>query len=162
MSTDTPQTPKPHVHETDHAGRQICTTSGDAPSAVREQQRGEGDYGQHSSYIVLCESERQKGFTRPYRDQYRHVGANICGKNVGHDGDTVCHMSMGHDGDDCGFAKGPRPPMGCGAVTTMGRALSETYARDPSFYSHTFCAACKKHYPVGDFVWEKDGMRVGS
>jgi len=26
----------------------------------------------------------------------------------------------------------------CGGVTTMGLALAETYARDPSFYSGTF------------------------
>lgn len=28
----------------------------------------------------------------------------------------------------------------CGAVTRMGIALSETYARDPAFYGATYCA----------------------
>ena len=44
----------------------------------------------------------------------------------------------------------------CGAVTTMGQALAETYARDPSFYSGTFCCGCRMHVPVGpdgDIVW---------
>ena len=44
----------------------------------------------------------------------------------------------------------------CGTVTTMGQALAETYARDPSFYSGTFCANCRSHFPVGEdgeFVW---------
>lgn len=50
----------------------------------------------------------------------------------------------------------------CGAVTSMGRALSETYARDPSFYSATFCVNCNQHRPVGEFVWTADGQRVGS
>jgi hypothetical protein len=49
----------------------------------------------------------------------------------------------------------------CGKITTMGRALSETYARDPGFYSGTFCVTCRGHFPVGDageFVWyEMDG-----
>lgn len=49
----------------------------------------------------------------------------------------------------------------CGHITTMGRELSETYARDPYFYSGTFCATCRKHFPVGEdgeFVWyEMDG-----
>lgn len=50
----------------------------------------------------------------------------------------------------------------CGGVTTMGRSLSETYARDPKFYSHTFCVNCNAHYPVDQFVWTADGQQVGS
>lgn len=50
----------------------------------------------------------------------------------------------------------------CGTVTTMGRALSETYARDPSFYSHTFCVGCNRHLPVAEFVWTADGVQVGA
>lgn len=50
----------------------------------------------------------------------------------------------------------------CGTVTTMGRALSETYARDPKFYSHTFCVHCNRHPPVDEFVWTADGQTVGS
>lgn len=83
--------------------------------------------GQQKHYVVLSESERSKGFTRPYRDAYRHIK--------------------------------------CGAVTTMGHALSETYARDPHFYSGTFCCACGTHFPVGEdgeFVWTSDGLKVGT
>ncbi len=36
----------------------------------------------------------------------------------------------------------------CGTVTTMGLALCETYARDPSFYGGTFCCHCGKHFPL--------------
>lgn len=50
----------------------------------------------------------------------------------------------------------------CGTVTTMGRALSETYARLPSFYGATFCVACNRHLPVAEFVWTADGLQVGS
>ena len=50
----------------------------------------------------------------------------------------------------------------CGSVTTMGRALSETYARQPSFYGATFCVTCNKHLPVAEFVWTLDGQQVGS
>jgi hypothetical protein len=52
----------------------------------------------------------------------------------------------------------------CGAATTMGQALAETYARDPDFYSGTFCVGCGKHFPVGtdgEFVWD-DGSKVGT
>lgn len=53
----------------------------------------------------------------------------------------------------------------CGVVTTMGQALAETYARDPSFYSGTFCAGCGSHFPVGEdgqFVWDGTSQKVGT
>ncbi len=50
----------------------------------------------------------------------------------------------------------------CGSVTTMGRSLSETYARDPTFYTATFCVRCQMHRPLSEFVWTADGQPVGS
>lgn len=52
----------------------------------------------------------------------------------------------------------------CGVATTMGQTIAETYARDPSFYSGTFCVGCGGHFPVGEygeFVWD-DGSKVGT
>jgi hypothetical protein len=51
---------------------------------------------------------------------------------------------------------------GCGAVTTMGLELCETYARDPKFYGSTYCTTCGKHLRVEEFVWVEDGAVVGS
>ena len=50
----------------------------------------------------------------------------------------------------------------CGAVTTMGLALAETYARDPQFYSGTFCAVCRTHFPLDQFVWSGTSEVLGS
>lgn len=53
----------------------------------------------------------------------------------------------------------------CGTSTTMGLALAETYARDPKFYSGTFCAHCKAHFPVdvaGGFHWVGTDEKVGT
>ena len=53
----------------------------------------------------------------------------------------------------------------CGTVTTMGVALAETYARDPKFYSGTFCCGCRAHFPVGqtgEFVWDGTDEKVGT
>jgi len=53
----------------------------------------------------------------------------------------------------------------CGSVTTMGQALAETYARDPAFYSGTFCVACRNHFPVGaagEFTWDGTTEKVGT
>jgi hypothetical protein len=54
----------------------------------------------------------------------------------------------------------------CGSTTTMSQSIAETYARDPGFYSGTFCYGCGAHFPIetygqiGEFVWE-DGTKVG-
>ncbi len=53
----------------------------------------------------------------------------------------------------------------CGATTTMSIGLAETYARDPKFYSGTFCCGCGAHFPVGaegEFVWDGTDERVGT
>lgn len=57
----------------------------------------------------------------------------------------------------------------CGKITTMSRALAETYARDPGFYSGTFCTTCGGHFPVGEdgeFTWYEmdgsEGPKVGT
>ena len=53
----------------------------------------------------------------------------------------------------------------CGGVTTMGISLAETYARDPFFYSGTYCAICGTHFPTGEdgqFVWDGTEQKVGT
>lgn len=57
----------------------------------------------------------------------------------------------------------------CGKITTMSRDLAETYARDPDFYSGTFCTTCRAHFPVGEdgeFTWYemdgREGPKVGT
>jgi hypothetical protein len=136
-----------HEHETDRDGRLICTTSGEAPSKVRSEQVEET--GQHKSYVVLCEEERRKGFVRPYRDAYKHVGLLETLITDGRERSDQVHEFTHRVG-------------GCGTITTMGRSLSETYARDPKFYSHTFCVNCNRHLPVAEFTWVSDGAEVGS
>lgn len=118
----------------------MCTTSGRPVDVVRAEQTE--SEGQHKDYIVLCPDERAKGFVRPYRDKYIHVGVG------------------GSEIDPENPARHGRKGNGCGVLTRMGRALSETYARDPKFYSHTFCCGCNTHLPVHEFVWE-DGTVVG-
>lgn len=54
----------------------------------------------------------------------------------------------------------------CGAVTTMNRAIAETYARNPRFYGATYCVRCSAHLPVGEhgeFTWDDgSGTKVGT
>lgn len=54
---------------------------------------------------------------------------------------------------------------GCGVVTLMGVALSETYARDPQFYGATYCVGCRMHKAVGEngeFLWDHTDVKVGT
>ena len=50
----------------------------------------------------------------------------------------------------------------CNSTTSMGIALAETYARDPKFYSGTFCVRCGTHFPLDQFVWEGADEQVGT
>ncbi|HZQ01399.1 MAG TPA: hypothetical protein VFB13_17775 [Reyranella sp.] len=53
----------------------------------------------------------------------------------------------------------------CGVATTMSHTIAETYARDPKFYSGTFCCGCRAHFPVGsdgEFVWDGTQEKVGT
>lgn len=95
--------------------------------------------GQQKGYVVLSPEERAKGFVKPVRRSYTHVGAPPAPANL-RDLTEVEELA--------------RAGKRCGAVTTMSTALAETYARDPHFYSGTFCVACGKHYPLNEFTWE--------
>jgi hypothetical protein len=53
----------------------------------------------------------------------------------------------------------------CGTVTKMAQSIAETYARDPGFYSGTFCVACRGHFKVGaegEFHWKDSEEKVGT
>jgi len=130
--------------------------------------------GQQQGYMVLSEKERSKGFVRPYRASYTHVGArppanlrdltpeekeryaafNYVKFEEYPPGDTPVTGKY--------WTADQLANMGCGKTTMMGRIIAETYARKPSFYGSTFCIWCKKHLPVEEFVWEGTDERVGS
>ncbi|MFZ1007671.1 MAG: hypothetical protein WAN65_12590 [Candidatus Sulfotelmatobacter sp.] len=57
--------------------------------------------------------------------------------------------------------------LACGCQTSMSQSIAETYARDPEFYSGTFCCHCGKHFDLvidgkPQFTWIDDGSAVGS
>ena len=133
--------------------------------------------GQQKGYVVLSPEERSKGFVRPVRQSYIHVGP-LGPKYPLRDLDPATEKHF----EASGYVKFEQYPgeahvtngrlwmqsqldavgKGCGTRTTMGLALAETYARDPKFYGGTFCCGCGKHLPVDEFIWD-DGSeeRVG-
>lgn len=48
------------------------TTDGRPPDEVRDEQDREGNV-LHTSYVILTEQERAKGYVRPVRRTYRHT-----------------------------------------------------------------------------------------
>lgn len=89
-------------------------------------------------------------------------------KQVRPDGQQEAYLVLSDEERAKGFVRPVRTSYiheKCGAVTTMGLALSETYAREPSFYGATYCVACGAHFPVGkdgEFLWDKTNEKVGS
>lgn len=135
--------------------------------------------GQQRDYVVLSAEERARGFVRPVRDSYVHLGLpgpkyplrpTIAGER-GSDPEAEWYEAYPASelpavGRFWTQAELDRVGRGCGAVTKMGRAIAETYARDPHFYGATFCVGCRTHLPVGrdgEFVWDDgSGQRVGT
>ena len=150
---------------------------------LKEGQKNE--VGQHEIYLVLSEEERSKGFVRPVRDTYIHVGKNVHGLEIHRllneeeqkkypDKKYVAVLTVMKK-EDGSFLGGKYVTQeefdawqsgkkigGCGTETRMGNALSETYARNPKFYGATFCCECNKHLPVEEFVWKGTNETVGS
>lgn len=137
--------------------------------------------GQHADHWVLSEKQRAKGFVRPVRSKYRHVGpsgpAHPTRPLTAEEAERYerfGYVSFEPYPESEGPATGRFWTQeqldrvqngGCGGVTTMGKALAETIARDPSFYGSTFCAHCHDYFPIGEtgeFVWEDDGSRMGT
>ena len=97
--------------------------------------------GMQKGYIVLTDEERRKGFVRPVRREYVHAGR-------GATFNSGVLLVVGENG--------------CGALTKMALPIAETYARDPKFYSGTFCVGCRTHLPLEEFVWAGTNEVVGS
>ena len=157
------------------------TTDPNDPRLGRGVDRSPVD--QHETYLVLSEEDRARGFVRPVRRSYVHVG--VAGPRhvlrdltdeerarYGMHGYTKFEEYPRVDGDFTGVvgrywtqAELDSVGKGCGTVTTMGLALAETYARQPDFYGATYCCGCRMHLRVGaggEFVWAGTEDRVGT
>jgi len=81
---------------------------------------------------TLSRIERLKGYIRPYRRAYRHIGEAKAGEGV------------------------------CWGITTMVPTIAEVFAKNPKFYGSAFCVKCGRHRSVSEFVWEEDREVLGS
>ncbi len=151
------------------------TTTDGRPPALGLEHAGApqpiGPNGQHGAYYVLKPEERAKGFVRPFRDAYVHAGTR-----PQHPLRDLTPEEQERF-EQFGYVKFEKYPgdetvtgrfwtaqqlgaYGCGATTTMGREIAETYSRDPNYYSSTFCSKCRAHFPVAEFHWEINALQT--
>ena len=129
---------------------------------------------QAQAYLVLSSEECAKGFVRPLRDSYVHVGkkSKYPLRDLTEE-EKVRYAQWGYVKFEAypeseSFVTGrfwtqkDLDNLGCGVLTKMGSALAETYARNPAFYGATYCVGCRMHRPVEEFVWDGTSERVGS
>ena len=143
------------------------------PRIRRDGKPDEKPVAQNDVYLVLSEAERAKGFVRPVRTSYRHVGirprfelrelTDVEKANYADEGYAYYEKYPDSERPAVGrYWTVKDLATGCNTVTTMGLALSETYAREPHFYGFTYCVHCSKHLPVQEFRWTADDQVVGS
>lgn len=92
-------------------------------------------------------------------------------QRIGSDGQQASHVVLSKDERSRGFIRPVRrsyvhTDSKCGALTTMGQAIAETYATDPAFYGKTYCVGCRVYLPAGkdgEFTWDDgSGEKVGT
>lgn len=140
-------------------------------------ERDEKPVPQNEVYLVLSDEERAKGFVRPLRLSYVHVGKpkpKYPLRDLSEE-EKAEHSRYGYVAHEA-YPESEFPltgkywtqaeldsiHKGCGTLTTMARPIAETYARNPQFYGATYCMGCQKHLPVSEFVWDGTEERVGS
>lgn len=173
-------------HREQYEAGRIATSSGGAPKAMSSPAPDPDVItsgpaaGQHKDYWVLSAAERAKGFVRPVRLTYRHVGLPKPRFELRDltEQELEWYAGVGYVKYEP-YPESDRPALGrfwtqddlnrvdrgCGFVTRMSRPIAETYAREPHFYGSTFCVGCGVHLPVGEngeFVWEHSDERVGT
>ena len=159
-----------------------CTTDGKPPvnpldaSVPTNEKRPDGQFKAH---WVLCAEERAKGFVRPIREKYVHVGIpapkfptrDLTAEEAERYAKTgyVKFEPYPEGGSTTGRFWTQKEldsiDKGCGVVTRMPYACAETYAREPGYYGSTFCCGCGAYLKVGErgeFVWDGTSERVGT
>lgn len=86
-------------------------------------------------------------------------------------GQQAAYLVLSEDERAQGFVRPVRRTyrhLVCGSTTTMALGIAETFARNNTFYTGTFCCHCLSHFPLIDtngaasFFWVPDGSPVGS
>jgi hypothetical protein len=160
-----------------------CTVSGEEPVNERSESvpnSATRPDGQHVDHWVMCPGEIiQNGFVRPVRLSYQHVGrpgpeyplVDLTPEQLQRFAGYVKFEPYPKGARGSALGRYWTQAMldaigkGCGTVTSMPRAIAETYAAQPGYYGKTFCCGCRNYLKVGrdgEFVWDGTNDRVGT
>ena len=165
------------VKPTPQVDRSARVLASGAPVPADDSHTELKENGQQKDYVVLSAEERAKGFVRPVRYSYRHIGLPAI-TNPLRDltpEEAERHRQWNYVKFEV-YPESESPKTGrfwtqeqldsvnkgCGVVTRMSTEIPETYARDPGFYGGTMCVGCGVHLPLEEFVWDGTNERVGS
>jgi hypothetical protein len=135
--------------------------------------------GQYRDHWILSDEERARGFVRPVRLSYVHVGMpepkNPLRDLTAEEAERYAQFGYvkyekypsgeGATGRFWTKAELEKIGKGCKGITNMPRKIAETYAAKPDFYGSTFCCHCGDYFRVGEtgeFVWQGTDERVGT
>lgn len=154
------------------------TLSGNLPKTLLPGAPAEIDpaTGMHKDYWILSDAERQRGFVRPVRNSYTHVGLSTptqfrdLTEQERRDYRAYGYVKFEPYGEDRAPVVGrywtqaqlDRVGAGCGQTTTMHYKIAETFARNPKFYGSGYCSTCRTHFPNDELVWRGTDIRVGT
>ncbi len=148
------------------------TTDPNNPRLRRGSPPDEEPVPQNEIYLVLSDEEIAKGFVKPVRYKYLHVGApgpkyplrDLTEDERARHGSRYVKYEKFPESESPLIGRSwtqeqlDRVGVGCNAVTEIGsRSIAETYARDPHYYGQTYCVHCSKHLKLNEFVWDPDG-----
>lgn len=150
----------------------VCLISGDQVN--QESLKINPDTGMQYDYVVLTSEERAKGFVRPVRFSYQHVGMKpkyqtrelTDEEKIRHEDQHYVLFEIYPESElpitGRFWTKEQLLSNACYQITTIHSDIAETYARNPKFYGSTYCCYCTKHLPVEEFVWSGTNEILGS
>jgi hypothetical protein len=147
------------INQAEHLSHLLVVKASEA--ANRKRLREEETKRKAAEAIPVDRSARELVSGKPVTDDHRELKEN---------GQQKDYVILSAEERKKGFVRPVRRTYRhilCGSTTTMNQSIAETYARDPTFYSGTFCCQCHKHFDlviegVAQFLWIDDETAVGS
>jgi len=145
------------IDEARNLARLLNEKASDAYDEVRDLKEKEWRAQQEATVPPVDRSARVLADGSPETDDHREINPST--------GQQKGYIVLSAEERAKGFIRPVRRTYRhktCNTITTCSLSIAETYARDPFFYSGTFCCTCLKHFPLTEFIWEGSDEQVGT